>query len=232
MVERLTKLSEGMDNVSWLPEEPHSASSSDHPLVKLLIQLKRVKHAESYVRVGLTARLYLAFYDIGDCGAEIVAAMLKHNTTVERVYLRRCGIGPLGVKAIAEALLHNTTVELLNLACNTIGVEGADALIATLHRNVCLRDMYLYRVDISPEAKESIQYLVETRNAILIPEAVRRASLCLIAARRTIASAGALSILPKEIVKMIAIQVWATRKEPIWLNALTESERTGRQVDK
>ena len=64
-------------------------------------------------------------------------------------------------------------------------------------------------------------------NQILIPAAVRRASLYLVAARRSVANAGAIGIFPKEIVKMIAIKVWETRKDPIWIEALLELERTG-----
>jgi hypothetical protein len=79
----------------------------------------------------------------------------------------------------------------------------------------------------APKLRATIMYLATTRNNILIPGVVRRASLFLIAARRNIADAGILAIFPKEIVKMIAMEVWATRKEPIWINSLTESERTG-----
>ena len=81
--------------------------------------------------------------------------------------------------------------------------------------------------NITAEQRETFQYLTHTRNKDLIPAAVRRASLYLIAARRIIDDAGALSCFPKEIVKMIAMQLWATRKEPIWIQALSESEQRG-----
>jgi hypothetical protein len=84
---------------------------------------------------------------------------------------------------------------------------------------------------IAPKARATIEYLAGTRNAILIPAAVRRASLSLIAARRNIAGAGILAIFPKEIVKMIAMEVYATRKDPIWIDALSESECTGKSGD-
>jgi hypothetical protein len=47
-------------------------------------------------------------------------------------------------------------------------------------------------------------------------------ALYLIAARRVtpIADAGILSIFPKEIVKMIAMAVYATRKDPAWIKAV------------
>ena len=81
---------------------------------------------------------------------------------------------------------------------------------------------------VAPELHATIRYLAETRNKTLIPAAARQASLFLVAARRKIADAGSLAIFPKEIVKMIAMEVWATRKDPIWIDALSESERTGK----
>ena len=71
-----------------------------------------------------------------------------------------------------------------------------------------------------------IEYLTKTRNRVLIPAAARRASLYLIAARRAtpIADSGILAIFPKEIVKMIAMAVWATRKDPKWIEAVSSDE--------
>ena len=176
---------------------------------------------------GELTELRLYACRIGDNGAEIVAEFLKHNETVKTALLWHCNIGPLGVKAIADFLKRNQTFEEMQLEYNQIGDEGAEAIIDALSRNVSLKWLNLYRNSIAPELESAIKYLTETRNAILIPAAARRASLCIIAARRNITNAGILAIFPKEIVKMIAIEVWATRKEPIWIKALTESEQTG-----
>jgi hypothetical protein len=180
------------------------------------------------LRVELT-KLDLSNCKIGDDGAEIVADFLKHDQTLRLVRLWSINIGPRGAKAIAESLMHNRTVELLNLCANPIGNEGAEALIDALNYNICLT--WLDASLAAPELRKTFTYLTETRNGLLIPAAVRRASLFLIAARRNIADAGILAIFPKEIVKMIAMEVYATRKEPIWINALTECKRTGESGD-
>ena len=180
---------------------------------------------------GKLATLNLSYCKIGDDGAEIVANFLKDDETVKKVWLYGCKIGLQGAKAIAECLKHNQTVELMNPQNILIGDEGLEALIDALNFNVCMEGMYLFNDSEAPELKATIKYLTQTRNEILIPTVVRRASLYLIAARRNIADAGNLAIFPKEIVKMIAMQVWATRKEPIWINAHTESERTGKKTD-
>ena len=186
------------------------------------------KQAERLMR-GELVELNLGHDPIGSDGAEIVTDFLKHDKTVKRVSLRSCKIGPRGVKAIAYALKHNQILWYLNLADNQIGVVGAEALIDALSYNICIIGLHVNRIPHNLRA--AIEYLTETRNKILIPAAVRRASLYLIAARRNIADAGILAIFPKEIVKMIAMEVHATRKEPIWIYTLTESERTGESGD-
>ena len=178
---------------------------------------------------GELVTMNLSFCPIGDNGAEIVADYLKHDETVMKVYLHRCNIGPRGAKAIAESLKHNRTVELLILYSNPIGDEGADSLIDALTYNVCIEVLNVIANRIASELRATINYLTKTRNKFMIPTAARRASLFLIAARRNITDSGNLAIFPKEIVKMIAMELYATRKDPIWINTLTESERTGKK---
>jgi hypothetical protein len=197
-------------------------------LVALLLAHGKDEQAAALMHGELTL-LELNSCKIGDDGAEIVADFLKHDETVKTVYLYSCNIGPRGAKAIAGALKHNLTLEEMYLVKNPIGDEGAEALIEALNYNVCIK--LLYVTETSPELEASIEFLAETRNKIIIPAAVRRASLYLIGARRNIAGAGILAIFPKEIVKMIAMEVWATQKDSIWINALTESERTGKSGD-
>jgi hypothetical protein len=197
-------------------------------LVALLRQYRKEDQAELLTH-GELAELDLNRCHIGDDGAEIVADFLKHDETVRLVRLWSCNIGPRGAKAIAESLKHNQTVEEMSLFRNQIGDEGAEALIDALSYNVCMK--WLDTGHEAPKFQATLQHLTKIRNKILIPAAVRRASLYLIAARRNIAEAGILAIFPKEIVRMIAMEVWATRNEPIWINALTESERTGESGD-
>jgi hypothetical protein len=166
--------------------------------------------------------LYLNYCGIGDDEAVKVAAFIKGNDTVEELYLGNNNIGSRGAKPIADALKYNKKVWYLGLGGNQIGREGAESLIDALNHNVCITELYLYGNNIAPESEAPIQYLTWTRNRVLIPAAARHASLYLIAARRAtpIADAGILAIFPKEIVRMIAMAVWATRKDPKWIEAV------------
>ena len=195
-------------------------------MVALLREHGKDEEAAALMR-GELANLNLNYCEIGDVGAEIIANFLKHDETVKTVWLYVCSIGLRGAKAIAEALKHNETVEEMSLSENPIEDEGVDAFIDALNYNVCMKRLIVSSWNRATELEATVEYLTETRNKILIPAAVRRASLCLIAARYSISTAGALACFSKEIVKMIAMEVWATRKEPIWINALPESERTG-----
>ena len=158
--------------------------------------------------------LYLRGCQLGDDEAVIIAAFLKDDDIVEKGYLNYNNLGPRGAKEIDDALKRNKTVWYLNLGGNQIGNQGAASLISALNHIICITELYINYNDIAPESMATIQYLAETRNAILIPAAVRQACLYLISARRSIENAGDLSIFPKEIVRMIAMAVWATRKGP------------------
>ena len=175
--------------------------------------------------------LYLSHCSIGDGGAEIVADFLKDDITLVNVNMGWTCLGADGAKAIAEAMEHNDTVEILNLPGNFIGDEGGEALVGALNHNTSITVLNLDFTDAAPESKAAIFYRTQTRNALLIPAAVRQASLYLIAARNDVADAGIFVLFPKEIVRMIAMEVWATRKDPVWINALSESERTGESGD-
>ena len=195
-------------------------------LLGLLREHGNDEQAEDLMR-GEPATLNLEYCTIGDDGAEVVADFLKHDKTVIKVWLNGCDIELRGAKAIAESLKHDKTVEEVYLSFNQIGDEGAEALIDALSYNVCMKWLQVGINNIGPKFQGTIEYLTKTRNKCLIPTATLRASLSLIAARRNIADAGNLAVFPKEIVRMIAMEVWATRKESVWINALTESERTG-----
>ena len=155
--------------------------------------------------------------------AEIVAAFLRVDDTLEWVNLSWSNIGPGETWAIADAMKHNKTVQCLDLAGNDIGDEGAQALLDALNYNVCLTwlNVEYNNNTVAPESEAIIQYLTETRNTSFIPAAIRRASLYLIAIRRTANphGMGTIGIFPKDIVKLIAMEVFATRKDPIWIEA-------------
>ena len=176
---------------------------------------------------GELTLLYLEGCRLGDAGAETVAAFLRKDETVKKVWLKSCKIGLRGLEAIAEAVKHNKTVEIINLCHNHFGSKGALLIIDALSTNACIQRLPVFGCSFTPESVATIEFLTESRNKVIIPAAVRRTSLLLIAARRTLAGAGILAIFPKEIVKMIAMEVWATRKDPKWTWVLSEFERTG-----
>ena len=181
---------------------------------------------------GEQTGLNIGYYPIGDAGAGIVADFLKHDQTLKSVFLHSCNIGPRGFKAIAKSLKHNQAVEYLEVLWNDLGDKGAEALIDALAGNVCMKELIVLETHIvTLELHATIEYLTKTRNQILIPAAARQASLSLIAARRNINDAGSLAIFPKEIVRMIAMEVWATRREPIWIQAVSGPKYTAQQTN-
>lgn len=203
--------------VSFLP--------SEHPVVLLLRQ-----HGQKQAELALQGELLildLIDCPIGDDGGEIVASFLRSNDSVIEVRLGDCRMTLRGIELIAEALKDNYTVEIVSVADNEIGDKGALAFIDVFDFNVSIKDLYLFEWNISerniaPKFLAIVEYLAEIRNAVLIPDAARRASLLLIAARRTIADAGDLAVFPKEIVRMIAVKVWASRRDPAWIHAVSD----------
>ena len=206
---------------------------SDHhpsPFVKLLRDHGKDDQADLATR-GELMKLFLSYCRIGDDGAEIVAEYLKRSETVSKVYLWSCNIGLRGVKAIAEVLKHSRTIKHLSVGENQLGDESAEELINVLRFNLSLVYVNLWDNNVAPESMAVIEYLTTKRNKILIPAAVRRAALCLIAARHSTGNAGNLASFPKEIVRMIAVKVCATRKDPIWIAAVSNAENLVRQKE-
>lgn len=193
-------------------------------MVILLYHWAKEDQAVAAMRGELTV-LNMAGCRIGFHGAETVAAFLKSTRIVVTVYLNDCNLGPRGVEIIAESLMYNRSIECLHVNDNQIRDKGAEALIEALNYNVCIKYINLYRTNIAIDSTAIITSLIRNRNAVMIPAAVRSASLLLISARRNIGNGGDLCALPKEIVKMIAKQVWATRKDPKWIKVFSEPNR-------
>ena len=200
--------------------------SSDEPIIALLDKCGKTEQV-NVIRRGQLTELYLDGCRLGHVGTDIVAEFLRENETVKFVLLWNCNIGSGGAIAIADALKHNRTVEVLDIKDNRCASAAPELIDMLLNYNVCIKVMSVSRNQLSVKSEAKIKYLTETRNKILIPDAVRRATLFIVSARRIVADAGLLCVIPKEIVKMIAIEIWATRKDPIWIQALSEDERTG-----
>ena len=195
----------------------------------LLRKHKKGTQASALIRGELSSLNLNALWLIAD-DAEVVANFLASNKTVTKVRLDYNHIETDGAKALAEALKCNNSVRWLALYSNEIGNEGAEALITVFATNVSLGFVKLGGNTIAEEKKEMIQYLSATRNEILIPNAVRSAvrsaALFLIGIRRAskFEEMGDFAVIDKNIVRMIAMEVWATRRDPIWIDALPDED--------
>ena len=203
-------------------------------MAALLREHGKDEQAELALRGELSV-LNLTNCDIGDSGGHVVAAFLEHNKSTFQALLGVCSIGLHGIKILVEALKSNETLEMMYLVGNEVGDEGGDALIDALSFNVCITEVchigYVYNMDM--QRREIVDYLTKTRNKCLIPAAVRRVSLFLIGIRCSSPGLGMgdLAILPSEIVKMITMEVWASRRDPKWIQALSDEEYAQRHED-
>jgi Ran GTPase-activating protein (RanGAP) involved in mRNA processing and transport len=78
---------------------------------------------------------------IDDERAEVVASMLRHNTSLTSISLRGNKIGPQGAACIAKALRSNTTLQKLDISNNPIDEAGLKALVASLTHNMANSDL-------------------------------------------------------------------------------------------
>ena len=194
---------------------------SDAPIIALLVSRRRTEEANAAI-CGTLRVLDLSGSRVGDAGAKILASFLLSNDTVERVFLSNNHIGTDGALAMADALKHNITLQSIFMTGNPIGQEGARAFINALRlHNVRLIDLFVSVRTIGARLTTEIKFLTD-RNAISIPSAVRRVICYLIGVRCTLPlnGLGMLSFFPKEIVKMLAVQVFATRNDSAWIQAV------------
>ena len=222
----------GSSLVAMLKRVESSALTFPYPdpyqLVSLLYDCGKTELVEAFVRGDRVTSLDLSACGIDDDKAVLLSAFLESDMchAVAAVHLGLNQIGPRGAKAIAAAFKSNTDVWYLSLAKNHIGPSGAEALIETLQsHNVRLSQVCLINNGVPYESIATVQHLTMTRNAVLVPIAVRRATLFLITIRRKTPPCigmGPFALLPKEIVKMIAFAVFATRRDPEWINAITD----------
>mmetsp|Transcript_48181 Transcript_48181/g.65613 ORF Transcript_48181/g.65613 Transcript_48181/m.65613 type:complete len:761 (-) Transcript_48181:297-2579(-) len=89
--------------------------------------------------------LDLGSTDLGDDGAELVAAALHGNRRVVLLDLMSNGIGDRGAAALARTLVADDNVlEVLDLYANRIGDEGSAALARALRNNTSLSVLDLW----------------------------------------------------------------------------------------
>ena len=160
--------------------------------------------------------LSLNYCGISDDGAIALASLLAHDSHLKGLSLQGDEIEEAGMLALANALKFNRNLRSLTLEHNP-GVNGEgvkDAYIEALASNVTL-------LELRGINSSMIDDLV-LRNNELIPKAVRRAALLLIGIRQSIdiEGMGDFAIFPKDIVRLIAQTVYATRRDPMWIQAL------------
>ena len=166
---------------------------------------------ESLRALGLSA------CEISDQGAIALASLMEHGSHLEALFLQGNEIGEAGVKALANALKHNQSLQYLQIAYVFVSRRAElfeSSFIKALRNNVTL----LTLVGIKSPTIKSLLF----RNKELIPAAVRQAALFLIGIRRStdFEGMGDVAVFPKDIVRLIAQTVYATRRDPIWIQAL------------
>ena len=165
-------------------------------------------------RIG---RLLITYSKISDDGAVALVAFLANDSKLESLSLFGNEIKGAGMKALANALKHNQSMQHLNVDWNPgaseQGVKEAfiDVLVESNVSLIWLEGM-----------KSSKIAALLLRNKLEIPAVVRSAALLLIGIRQStdIEGMGNFAVFPKDIVRLIAQTVWATRREPIWIQAL------------
>ena len=160
--------------------------------------------------------LDLTFCGISDDGAIALASLLEHGSHLVELDLNDNEIGEAGLMALANAVKHNRNLQDLDLnfffGGDGEGIENA--FVDVFQSNVAL--LMLGGIESS-----KIETLL-LRNKEQIPAAVRRAALLLIGIRRStdFEGMGDFAVFPKDIVRLIAQTVWATRRDPVWIQAL------------
>ena len=153
---------------------------------------------------------------ISDDGAVALASLFANGSYLQKLYLMSNNITEIGVKALANSLQHNRSLQLLSLVWNPgVCEEGVkDVFQDALKKNVTLK--------VLGGIQSPTIHSLFVRNREQIPAAVRSAALLLIGSRRwiDIEGMGDFAVLPKDVVRLIAQTVWATRRDPIWIQAL------------
>lgn len=186
---------------------------------------------------------------IGDEGIALIANALRYNTTLRNLYISFNRFGLEGSKAIAEMLRCNSSLSTLraiycvngNCALEIIrslvdnvnlsrldlsGCEGESNLtwqnvVNVLCGQMILTDLRLYCTPL--EEHNDIQRLLNRNKQVQAQ--VRRLIRYLIGIRQGYGQQGkqgmgALGLLPKEIVMLIAKALWKTRREWTWVDVL------------
>ena len=153
---------------------------------------------------------------ISDDGAFALASLLQNDSPLQCLNLMDKDITEAGLKALTNALKQNQNLQSLNgWSYPGEGREMHDsAFLDALQSNVTL-------IELGGIGSSEIKRLL-LRNKDLVPAAVRRAALFLIGIRRStdFEEMGDFSVFPIDIVRLIAQKIWATRRDPAWIQAV------------
>jgi len=137
--------------------------------VNLQYKMIRDSHAKALceaVNKYEVKRLFLDCNQLGDAGAEAIAAMLRTNRSVTYLSLGGNQLGDAGAEAIAAMLRTNRSLTDLNLARNKIGDAGAEAIAAMLRTNHSLTELDLYGNKIGDAGAEAIAAMLRTNRSV------------------------------------------------------------------
>ena len=88
-------------------------------------------------------RLELSEIELGDQGAQTVAAMLVNAPDIEHVLLAKCGIADAGCKEIFKVVGPSKTVKTLDMSENRVTDISCEQVITALKNNTTLEVLKL-----------------------------------------------------------------------------------------
>ena len=87
---------------------------------------------------------YVKSISISKEAADGIAAVLFHNTDIQKLHLGDNNLNSAGAIKIAKGLQNTVKLTVLNLSNNNISEEAADDIAAVLSRNTNLQKLYLH----------------------------------------------------------------------------------------
>jgi len=150
----ITKVKENDENVKGIrPDETHFGWEA----AQIIANAMKYNIYVTYLRLG---------NNIGDVGAEALARMLEHNTTLKVLDLSgNSSITARGVVALANALKINTTLTTLNLSMTNVKQKACVALSSMLGVNRTLTNLDVSCNNIGDRGVKALLEFIQKRNS-------------------------------------------------------------------